>query len=106
MGTLIHAPVQMEMDDRILVHLETVIVNKFRRAEPFLLTWLESGSAEQGRRSLWLSPRHPIFFSYAGSGAPALDGEWLIRLQSAANTPRGLVVLGDDGQPAEVRTRI
>jgi hypothetical protein len=106
MGTLIHGPLEVEMDDRVLAHLETVIVNKFRRGEPFLLTWLEGGSADGGRQSLWLTPRHPIYFKYVDGRVPPLDEDWLKRLLSAANTPRGLVLVDEDGQPADVRTRV
>jgi len=106
MGTLNHGQLEVEMDDQVLIHLETVIVNKFRRGEPFVLTWWDSGSPEGGgRRSLWLTPRHPVFFTYADGPAPALDDEWLRRLLSAANTPRGVVLTDEQRRPAEVRTR-
>lgn len=105
MGTLIHGPMNVDMNDRILIHLETVIVNKFRRGEPLLLTWFADGSPENGRRSLWLTPRVPVYFSYDDGGSPSMNDEWLRRMLSAANTPRGLVLLDEDGRPAEVQSR-
>ena len=106
MGTLIHGPLQVEMDDRVLIHLETVIVNKFRRGESFLLTWWDRGSPEGGRRALWLAPRHPVYFSYVDDRVAGLDDDWIRRLLSAANTPRGLVLTDENGRPADVHSRV
>ncbi|NNC13726.1 ATP-dependent DNA ligase [Planctomonas sp. JC2975] len=101
MGLLLHAHFRLEMDDELLGHLETVVVNKFRRSESFLLTWLDGEGA--ARRSLWMSCKVPAYFQYQNGHPRSLDREWLLRLQIAADGSRGLFVTREDGTPARVR---
>jgi hypothetical protein len=65
MGTLTHGPLELEIDDRILTHLEIVIVSKLRRHESFLLSWLEDASPGGSRNALCLSAGHPVHFRYS-----------------------------------------
>ncbi|MGN6206661.1 DUF7882 family protein [Humibacter sp.] len=100
MGTMIYGPQDVEFDDRLLTHLEIVIVNKFRRRESFLMSWLDDLSVGSGRSSLWMSAEVPVYFKYLGSRVPAVNRDWLRLLETEANGPRGLVVLDEDGAPA------
>lgn len=100
MGTLIYGPQDVEFDDRLLTHLEIVIVNKFRRRESFLMSWLDDLSVGSGRSSLWMSAEGAVYFKYLGSRVPAVNRDWLRLLETEANGPRGLVVLNEDGTPA------
>ncbi|GAB3806213.1 hypothetical protein GCM10028798_28830 [Humibacter antri] len=100
MGTMIYGPQDVEFDDRLLTHLEIVIVNKFRRRESFLMSWLEDLSVGSGRASLWMSAEVPVYFKYLGSRIPALNRDWLRQLETEANGPRGLIVLDEKGAPA------
>ena len=100
MGTLIYGPQEVEFEDGLLTHLEIVIVNKFRRRESFLMSWLDDLSVGSGRSSIWMSAETPVYFKYVGSRIPAINRDWLRLLEAEANGPRGLVVLTEDGTPA------
>ncbi|GAB3806243.1 hypothetical protein GCM10028798_28910 [Humibacter antri] len=97
---MIYGPQDVEFDDRLLTHLEIVIVNKFRRRESFLMSWLDDISIGSGRSSMWMSAEVPVYFKYLGSRIPAINREWLQLMEAGANGPRGLVVLNEDGVPA------
>ncbi|MHA7986935.1 DUF7882 family protein [Rathayibacter sp. CAU 1779] len=105
MGLLTHGPVRIEVDDRVLVHLELVIVDKFRHGESFPLTWLDHDGGET-RSTLWLSHRRPLYFHYSGDVRQLpVDRGWLRRLHDAATSGKGLGVVDADGRPAVVKVR-
>lgn len=101
MGVMICGPNEVEFDDRLLTHLQVVIVTKFRRGESFLMSWIEDEESGGGQTSLWMSPKTPVYFKYYGSRVPSLDRDWIQRLEVEANGSRGLIVLGEDGAPAK-----
>lgn len=105
MGTLIHGPLELEIDDRILTHLEIVIVSKLRRHESFLLSWLEDASPGGSRNALWLSAGHPVHFRYSEGRVSQINKDWLRLLEVSSNGSRGLIALGEDGRPARLRSR-
>jgi hypothetical protein len=106
MGTLTHGPLELEIDDRILTHLEIVIVNKLRRHESFLLSWLEDAASGGGaRNALWLSAGHPVHFRYCEGRVAQINKDWLRQLEVSSNGSRGLIALGEDGKPARLRSR-
>lgn len=92
MGTLTYAGSVVEFDDRVLTHLQVVIVQKFRRGESFPMSWLDDVSIGDGRSAMWLTPTVPIFFKFDGSRVPTIDQEWINLLARSAESPRGLVV--------------
>jgi hypothetical protein len=100
MGVLIYGPQDIEFEDRLLTHLEIVIVNKFRRHESFLLSWLDDLSVGSGRASMWMAAEVPVYFKYWGSRMPSINTEWLRMLEVGAESSRGLVALNEDGRPA------
>ena len=79
-----------------------MIVQKFRRGEAFLMSWLQDESAHGGRMSLWMTPSTPVYFRFHGSRVPTIDEPWLQRLAASAESSTGLVITGEDGRPARI----
>jgi len=84
-------------DDRLLAHLQIVIVQKFRRQESFLMSWLDPMSLGDGRSAMWLTPNVPVHFKFFGSRVPAISREWLNTLTESAGSSTGLIVTAEDG---------
>jgi hypothetical protein len=97
MGTLLYDGAALDIEDRLLTHLQIVLVQKFRRGESFLMTWVHSADADEGRGSLWLTPGSPVYFRFTGSRVPSINEEWLQRLSASAASSTGLIVTGEDG---------
>jgi hypothetical protein len=97
MGILIYDGLTVEFDDRILAHLQIVIVTKFRAGESFLMSWVNPLSAGSGRSAVWLTPSSPVRFKFAGSRVPSIDRKWLETLTKSASSGSGLVVSDPDG---------
>ena len=89
MGTLVHGTISVDFEDRLLAHLQIVIVQRFRRNESMVMSWLDAASVGDGRSSLWLTPTLPVYFKFAGSRVPTIDQEWLDRLTESAASSRG-----------------
>jgi hypothetical protein len=79
----------LSVDDRVLAHLQVVVINKLRRRESFTFTW-DDGSQEA---VCWIGPSIPLEFVYAGNRRPLLNREWLELMASSANSNSGLVVM-------------
>ncbi len=101
MGSLVYGSMVVEFDDRLLAHLQIVIINKLRRAEPFMMSCRIRADEGSGRGSIWLDPSIPLYFEFSGSRPPAIDRQWLSILHNTADSSRGLVVVADDGAPVE-----
>lgn len=88
MGLLLYGPSEVEfaIDDRTLEHLRMVILNKFRRNEPFAL--LVPGGT--GRDVIWLHPAIPVRFRFEADQAPTLDRTWVEALILASYDAGGL----------------
>lgn len=97
MGTLTYDGVIVEFDDRLLAHLQIVIVQKLRCGESFLLSWKDAVSIGNGRSSVWLHPSIPLYFKFWGSRPPTINRQWIAELTASANSAHGLVVFGEDG---------
>jgi hypothetical protein len=97
MGSLVYDGQTIEFDDRLLAHLQVVIVQKFNRGESFLMSWLNSLSVGDGRTSVWLNPSLPMRFNFSGSRSPTIDREWLAVLTESASRSTGLIILNPDG---------
>lgn len=85
-------------EDRVLAHLQIVIVNKFRSGEEFVFSWRETSAAGDGRGAVWLSPSIGLRFRFSGSRAPEINPTWLAALYDAAESGRGLYVV-DEPEP-------
>ena len=101
MGSLTYDRVTVEFDDRILAHLQIVIVQKLRRGESFLLSWRNAAEAGNGRSSAWLHPAIPLYFKFSGGQPPSINPLWLAQLTRSANSSQGLVATGEERAMAE-----
>ncbi|MCJ1685356.1 ATP-dependent DNA ligase [Rathayibacter sp. VKM Ac-2928] len=108
MGTLLYGtpPTEHDIEDRLLAHLQVVIINKFRRGESFAFTLTVPASHGSGRQTLWLSPSIPVQFSFHGSRAPALNPTWVQELMNEANSGRGLSVMPEPQHRQAPRTTV
>ena len=99
MGTLTYDGTAIEFEDRVLTHLEIVIVNRLRRREGFLMSWIDSPAVGDGRSAIWLDPSIPLYFRFDGSRVPTINEDWLEELGRSAVSSTGLIVKGEDGTP-------
>ncbi|WP_313540327.1 DUF7882 family protein [Leifsonia aquatica] len=90
---------RIEFEDRVLAHLQVVIVNKLRRQESFIMSWKEDQSTGGGRSSIWLDASLPLRFHFDGSKAPQIDREWIEQLLESAASSTGLIVVDEAGEP-------
>jgi hypothetical protein len=105
MGRLHYGGDVIEFDDRLLAHLQIVIVQRLRTGDSFLMSWMNALSVGDGRSAIWIDRTIPIRFDFAGSRAPAINRDWLQQLERSAASSTGLVVTGEDGQLARVGAR-
>ncbi|MCX7522858.1 ATP-dependent DNA ligase [Microbacterium sp. STN6] len=103
MGTLTYDGTTIEFDDRMLTHLQIVIVNKLRRNESFAMSWRDSIMVGDGRSSIWISPFIPLYFRFNGSRVPEINRDWIETLSSSAQSSTGLIVTDENGNPAHPR---
>ena len=96
MGTLQYDGILIEFDDRLLAHLQIVIVKKIQRNESFLVSWRDSSEVGDGHSSIWIHPAQNLYFKFTGSREPSINPEWLERMTASANSSRGLVIMHED----------
>ena len=90
MGMLVYnGRMTLPIDDRVLAHLQVVVINKLRRRESFTFTW-DDGAQEA---VCWIGPSIPLEFVYSGNRRPLLNREWLELMAMSANANSGLVVM-------------
>jgi hypothetical protein len=102
-GTLIYGgSFTVELDDRLLAHLQLVIAQKLRRHESFFLTWV---TASGQRTTVWLSPAIPLLFQLTSAQMPPINRAWLETLIQSSNTPGGLTTVPEplEQKPAEAK---
>jgi hypothetical protein len=105
MGMLKYDGMSVDFDDRLLAHLQTVVVQKMRRQESFLMSWQDSDDLGGGRTGIWIHQFAHITFHFSTNSDPKVDRAWLEKLMSSANSPMGLFVAdenGDPGHPTEM----
>ncbi|CAN5264638.1 hypothetical protein BH09ACT1_BH09ACT1_20760 [soil metagenome] len=91
MGTLIYGGTfTVELDDRLLAHIQLVIAQKLRRQESFFLTWVDEN---ERRTTVWLSPSIPLIVQLASAQMPPINRAWLETLIQSSNTPGGLTTV-------------
>ena len=87
MGMLVYnGRMTLTIDDRVLAHLQVVVINKLRRRESFTFT-CEDGTQEA---VCWMGPSIPLEFVYSGNRRPLLNREWLELMAMSANSNSGL----------------
>ena len=101
MGFLIYnSGAPFPVDDRLLAHLQVVIVDKLRRQESFSFSWSDDGH----HSTVWVHPMVPLQFVFEGNRAPALNRVWLEQLSETANSVGGLQALPEPAPPKVVVT--
>ncbi|NQX37139.1 ATP-dependent DNA ligase [Herbiconiux sp. VKM Ac-2851] len=100
MGSIIYDGTTVQFDDRLLTHLQIVIIQKFQRNESFLMSWKDSPTIGDGRAAIWLTPSIPIYFKFLGSRLPEINRDWLASLAESSDSSQGLIVVGEDGKLA------
>ncbi|GAA1940139.1 ATP-dependent DNA ligase [Agromyces allii] len=96
MGTLVYnGNGSIPIDDRLLAHLQVVIIDKLRRQEFFAFTW-ELGGRES---TVWFGPSIALEFVYSGGRVPSLNRAWLHQLAEAASSNAGLSALPEPQMP-------
>jgi hypothetical protein len=94
MGKFIYdGDIKVEFEDRLLAHLQAVIMAKVRRGESFPFTWKDDISIGGGRTTVYVHPNVSLVFKYHGSRNPQLSSSWLHALTYNANSGRGLYVV-------------
>lgn len=101
MGSIRYDGLVTHFEDRLLAHLQIVLVQKIMRGESFLMSWKDSNLAGDGRTAIWISPQIPITFKFVGSRVPEINKEWLLVLGKSAESTTGLIVTKEDGSLAE-----
>lgn len=96
MGSLTIDGIVVQFEDRVLTHLQIVIVQKLRKGESFLMSWRDSDSVGDGRSSAWIHPSLSLYFKFSGSRVPAINRDWLASLMASANGSQGLIVTSED----------
>jgi hypothetical protein len=98
MGKLVYGEGEfsLELDDRLLAHLQIVIGAKLRRREAFYFTWISSADK---RNSIWIQHSIPLRYHYEDAAQHQINREWLEALTVSANGASGLAV---SDEPAPV----
>ena len=100
MGSIQYDGDRLQFDDRLLAHLQIVIVQKLRNNQSFLMSWMNVVSIGDGRTGIWLQAAIPLRFNFSGSRTPAVNRDWLHVLQQSADSSTGLVVTEENGKLA------
>jgi hypothetical protein len=85
----------VEIEDRVLAHLQTVILDKLRRNESFAFDVYDS----KHWVTVWVSQRTPLEFRYSGNRHPALNRDWLELLADEVGM-HGVLRLVPEPEPA------
>lgn len=84
------------MDDRILAHVQLLIVAKLRKQERFLLSWQIDPRQGSGRQSIWVDAGVPIGFRFAGSRSIQINQGWLEHLIDQSYTVGGAEITNEE----------
>lgn len=82
----------VEMPDRTLAHVKTLITTKLRRSESFSLSWDRVVDGEVQRSGIWLQSSIPLRFELSAEAATKLDMAYLQQLAQAANSSAGVII--------------
>jgi hypothetical protein len=94
--------IEVEFDDRVLAHLQAVIVAKLRRGESFTFAW-DSVTEPGTLTSIWLHPAIPLQWEIEESAGKKLNRAWLEELIQLSNTPAGLRLLPEPLEAAAAK---
>lgn len=107
-GTLVYGDsgLQIEFDDRVLAHIQVVVIIKLRRNEGFAFSWKEPTEVGDGRSSIWVHPAIPLYFKFSDGKQPPLNRAWLELLTVTANSAGGLRVVEEPPEAPPVTNTI
>ncbi len=107
MGTLYYgdSTSATEFDDRLLAHLQLVIITKLRRSESFVFSWDVGRESGSGSNSVWISPTVPIRFTYPGGRRGPINRVWVEALLHTANSVAGLRIVDEPAASVESPTQ-
>ncbi|KSU53950.1 hypothetical protein [Microbacterium enclense] len=96
MGKFVYdSSVKVEFEDRLLAHLQAVIIVKVRRGETFTFTWKDDISTGGGRTCVYIHSGVSLVFKFHGGRMPQLNPAWLHALTFNANSSRGLYIVAE-----------
>jgi len=106
LGKLVYSSGQseIEIEDRTLAHLKTVMIAKLRRNESFALNWAHGMDDGSGRSTIWVHPGVELEFVFYGNRRPELNREWIELLLEAANSAEGLRMIPEP-EPEQAAVR-
>ena len=89
----------VDVEDRLLAHLKSVIIAKLKRDEKFTFSWVTAPGADgrPGRCTIWLHPAIELHFVFDDAERPMLNRRWIDQLSQLANTSDGLSSLPEPG---------
>jgi hypothetical protein len=82
----------IEIDDRVLAHLQVVIGSKLRQRQSFFLSWVEDLAKGSGRVSIWIDPDIQLMFTYETCARHRINRPWLESMMASANSANGLLM--------------
>jgi hypothetical protein len=104
MGKILYdAYLEIELDDRVLVHLQLAMSIKLRRREGFFFSWQKPPGSGEGRTAIWIDASIPLQFVYYGGRMPAINREWVDALRVSSNSAGGMSIIAEESLP-EVAT--
>lgn len=81
MGQFIYnSTTSFELDDRVLAHLQVVIINRLRRRESFAFDLLDKSHLV----TLWIDERTALEFRYSGNRPPSINTHWIEEMAEEA----------------------
>jgi hypothetical protein len=90
-----NSTVVVEIDDRVLAHLQIVIGAKLRRNESFYFSWRDDASSGDGRSVIWLNPAISLVYKFHGGRQPSINRDWIEELMVTANSSAGLRIIAE-----------
>ena len=100
MGFLVYDDTRaIAVEDRLLAHVQIVIIDKLRRRESFALNL----RSEHNIFSMWVTCSTPLQFVYEGSRRPRINFPWVELLAGEASLTGTLELLPE---PLEVLTSV
>src|ERR1700712_773667 len=104
MGKILYdAYLEIDLDDRVLAHLQLAMSIKLRRREGFFFSWQKPPGSGEGRTAVWIDASIPLQFIYLGGRMPAINRDWVEALRISSNSAGGLHVVAEELLP-EVTT--
>jgi hypothetical protein len=101
MGFLIYDDSRpITVDDRMLAHLQVVIIDKLRRGETFELNL----RTDRQMVMTWVSRSTPLQFIYEGNRRPSINWTWVELLATEAGFRGSLELIPEPAEVARVVT--